>query len=385
MKYIFPLGEFIAFDKKDKTGFELLAFDASYLHVTAFAAGSFINMVLRHQENMTDPDTILHFLKGVRLLREKLLRSDERQRLSDATVSVVLTLATCAYGMGDYETAKRHMEGLHKIIKLRGGLANLQGPFLKKLLMEMLRYVFTVKGYLTSSGRGVYHLTTHRCDIGISLHTGSAPMIFRNPVLEPLIPYPNQKLWVIGKSSDTTNSEALLRNIDVDLVAAWVAMQKFCSLVNLAIETHRMFSMEIVLDTMASVMYRLLRMDFEIGSLDEAIRLGLLALCYAIFLQWQGMTLPSSKFPSAFKTSVLDLKISDEVPRQIVLWLLMTGGISIFTSEGDTWLKDVLHEHFQMCHITSWNELRQVLKTFMWIGSLHDQSGRKIFESLSSL
>jgi hypothetical protein len=80
-------------------------------------------------------------LKGVWLLREKLLRRDEEETFSDATVSVVLILANCAYGTGDYETARQHLEGLYKIVKLRGGLATFKNNFGKKLLMEMLRCV----------------------------------------------------------------------------------------------------------------------------------------------------------------------------------------------------------------------------------------------------
>ena len=143
MKYMFPLGEYIGFEGKDRTAFELLASDASFLHVTAFLAGAFIDIALRQQTDQrthtTHHDSINHFLKGVRLLREKFLRRNEEETLSDATVSVVLTLAICAYGTGEYDTGRRHLEGLHQIVKLRGGLPSLKGQFGKKLLMEMLR------------------------------------------------------------------------------------------------------------------------------------------------------------------------------------------------------------------------------------------------------
>jgi hypothetical protein len=49
----------------------------------------------------------------------------------------------------------------------------------------------------------------------------------------------------------------------------------------------KMFPLEIVMDTMAAVMYRLLHMSFSSGSIDEVIRLGLLSLSYHIVLQWQ--------------------------------------------------------------------------------------------------
>jgi hypothetical protein len=104
------------------------------------------------------------------------------------------------------------------------------------------------------------------------------PIFFSDPLLEPFPPYPDQKLWAVGKRIAISNSQTFLEDSDEALSAAWVALQRFCSLVNLAAETHRMYPMEIVMDTIAAVMYRLLHMSFPSGSIDEAIRLGLLSL-----------------------------------------------------------------------------------------------------------
>jgi hypothetical protein len=63
-------------------------------------------------------------------------------------------------------------------------------------------------------------------------------------------------------------------------------MERFCWLMNLAAENKQRLPPEALLQIMASIMYRLLDMKFEIGSPDEAIRLGLLAFSSNIFLQW---------------------------------------------------------------------------------------------------
>ena len=223
---------------------------------------------------------------------------------------------------------------------------------------------------------------SRRCDIGISLHTSLAPIVFADPSLTPFVPYPDQKQWVIGKRTEDSNSKAFLDDMDTELASAWLTMQKFCSLVSLAMETQRMFSMEIVLDTMASAMYRLLHMSFQTGSADEAIRLGLLAMGYCIFLQWQEMELPSSHFPAAFKSSIINLENRGGFPEPAMLWLLMVGGISIFSASDDAWLKGVLKVQVTLCHIRSWNEVREILKSFIWISPLHDTLGKAIFDSV---
>jgi len=216
----------------------------------------------------------------------------------------------------------------------------------------------------------------------MALHTSSASILFRDQNLEPFPSYPDQKRWVLGKSTENANVVEFLSNMDKELAAAWLTMQKFCSLVSLAMETQRVFSLEIVLDTMVSVMYRLLAMDFETGSADEAIRLALLALCYCVFLRWQGMTLPASNFPAQFMSSIIDLKVRNGFLEQVILWLLMVGGISVSSDPQDRWLKACLQEQLVIGHITSWDELRKILKSFIWISPLHDKPGKDLFDSL---
>lgn len=143
-----------------------------------------------------------------------------------------------------------------------------------------------------------------------------------------------------------------------------------------------MVSLEIILDTMASVMYRLLQMDFETDSGDEVIRLGLLSLSYHIFLQWCDGESAYLYFPSTYKNCLLDPNLTSRFPSQIIIWLLTVGGISIFTTSDDTWLKHSLQEHIVICKLKSWSEMRGILKSFMWIDLLHDKPGKDIFDSI---
>jgi uncharacterized protein HemY len=133
---MFPLAPVIGFERNQKTWFDPLTFDAAYLHIMVFAAEAFFDKIIGRQNHATNQDATLHFLKGVQLLRERLLRGDEEAKVSDSTVSAVLTLAISAHVMGEYETAQQHMKGLRKMVNLRGGIATFRST---KLLMEMLR------------------------------------------------------------------------------------------------------------------------------------------------------------------------------------------------------------------------------------------------------
>ena len=48
-----------------------------YLQITAFSAGAFIGKVLGQPNHATSQEATLHYVKGVRILRERLLLRDE--------------------------------------------------------------------------------------------------------------------------------------------------------------------------------------------------------------------------------------------------------------------------------------------------------------------
>ncbi|KAJ4020312.1 hypothetical protein NW761_012548 [Fusarium oxysporum] len=135
-KVIFPLKVAIGLQEENNEGHYPIARDAVGLHITAFAVESFIDRVIRHRENIINLAALLHFQKGLTLLKERLLGEDEELKISDPTISVVLKLAEAAHFDGDYQTSKQHMQGLRKMVDLRGGIYVFRG---KALEVGMLR------------------------------------------------------------------------------------------------------------------------------------------------------------------------------------------------------------------------------------------------------
>ncbi len=133
---LFPLVMVTGFSNKDMEWLDPLKFDAAYLHVTVFAAEVFMDRVLGRRYPNANQDATVHFLKGVQILRKRLLRGVENTRPSNPTIAVVLTLAVSALFMGEDETFKHHMMGLRRMVNLRGGIAAFQG---NKLLTEIFR------------------------------------------------------------------------------------------------------------------------------------------------------------------------------------------------------------------------------------------------------
>jgi hypothetical protein len=136
MRIIFPLLMVVGFQADSNEWLYILGQDTAGIHIAAFAIETFIDRVLRRQENVVNLAATLHFQKGLVLLRERLLGEDDEMKISDSTMGVVLKLASAAHFEGDYQAAKHHMDGLRRMVDLRGGLDCFKG---KHLLIEILR------------------------------------------------------------------------------------------------------------------------------------------------------------------------------------------------------------------------------------------------------
>lgn len=224
-------------------------------------------------------------------------------------------------------------------------------------------------------------LIFHRCDLGISLLSGSEHVFFRRPS-EPVTEYHEKLLLTPDDKMCSQEHAELMENMDHDLATAWRVMRRFCLLINLGAQTQRPMRPEIIHQTTKAAMYRLLDMGFAAGSIDEAVRNGLLAFSYHIFLQWQDIKLPCHHFRTVYQKCILGLKLGVGVSAQLMLWLLMTGAVSVFNILDEPWLGEYLQECFDGCQVKTWKETQGMLKLFMWIELLDEQPGKHIFDFL---
>ncbi|KAF4632202.1 hypothetical protein G7Y89_g5924 [Cudoniella acicularis] len=363
---LFSLETCILFERRAQDWIAPLALDPAYLHSSIFTSQYYFDAILpgKSSSSPLNQRILPHYLKTLELLRERFASDDDDQaRLSNTTVAAVMSLAGHAYFTGDSKSARHHMEGLRKIINLRGGVTTFRNiGHNAKLLVEMLR-----------------------CDIGMALYSGSKPVFFNGTSSrEPSLPYPDLTPLLNLRKPAATNSQynpAIFSDkIDEEVARAWRIVSQFCSVINFAVDTGQRISTETFLDTMASVAYRLLNMRFDAGSSDEAIRLGLLAFSCSVFLQWRHLGMSYPHFTSVFRGCLARLA-SPPISPQLLVWLLMIGAISVFDATDEGWLKPVLLVNMALCEIGSWSKMQELLKSFIWIGLVHDKPGKVVFDS----
>lgn len=139
-KVMYPLESCIEFHRKDRVDtfyFDLMTYDTTYLHAVAFSCQAFFNKASPRETAEMAQRSIVHHSAALKQLRERLSNEGEQIKFSDSTVLVILYLAMHAHFTDDYDTAKHHLQGLRKIVDLRGGLRGFS--YNTKLTMEILK------------------------------------------------------------------------------------------------------------------------------------------------------------------------------------------------------------------------------------------------------
>lgn len=78
----------------------------------------------------------LQVLKTIQLLRDKLPMFSPTEKNSDQIIYVVVNLAGYARVLGDDDAVRHHLDGIQRMVGLRGGIATISE---NKLLVEILR------------------------------------------------------------------------------------------------------------------------------------------------------------------------------------------------------------------------------------------------------
>ena len=370
---MYPLITAVGNQVDNRSWIHLCTRDAAALHVTAFSVEGFVDFFLRRREQPS-PTAMVHLQKGLVLLSERLAGDDEKLKTSDASIGVVLKLATSAHFAGDLQAERQHMMGVRKMVDSRGGLDAFSN---NSLLYEILRYMHLALSELWSAR---LTLCTCRCDLVLAVFSASKPVFFRQP-LEPILAYPVNLLPEFNGTAQTRDTLEVAGLIDAGLAGAWSVMRRFGLLVNLGAQTQRLIPTKVINETMTSVLYRLLCVRYLPGSLDEGVRLVLLTYCYHGFLQWGDIKLPCPHLQNAFKEGTLALQRSGEVSARFMLWMLMVGAVSIFDVQKDECLGATLRRHARSQQ-RSWTEVQDILKSFLWIPLLDEKRGRSIWDSL---
>ena len=132
-------------------------------------------------------------------------------------------------------------------------------------------------------------------------------------------------------------------------------------------------------ETMVAILYRLVNLDLGADSVNDAMRLGLLAFASAIFAQWRGFR---PRYPYIAHSLLRALHVLEEgehrVPREIMLWLYVVGSLSGFDEREREEVRPALLRMLGELHLQSWEDTKAVLRKAVWIDAMYDPIAEQV-------
>ncbi|CAM1508640.1 Fc.00g054880.m01.CDS01 [Cosmosporella sp. VM-42] len=265
-------------------------------------------------------------------------------------MAVVTSLATAAAMLGDLETAQKHMDGLHRMIELRGGLKCL-------------------------GNRSMIEHKAQRIDLGLAMRTGSKMRFVRENISwgpqvalgKPLNSYPELRVFS--------------PELDTRLLNIWSDLQDFSKAANKALETKVKMPAAHFSPLCTTVPQRLVSLKFDPTSLQELLRLSMLAYIKNLLIQIEGLGKELTVLANGLKTALLAQHFPPAFgTAEILLWSLTIASLAVFESLDQDWLRMALVKTCSSLSLQTWTETRIILKRFLWLDMVYDKKGKRLME-----
>jgi hypothetical protein len=343
---LFPIELCVGIDMRKTIWFDFMYIDAVCLHSTIWATQSYLDLM---SHTVPSKRSLIHQSKTLNLLQSRLTQ-DGQESISDRTIAVVVVLVLNTALAGDLKSAVKHMTGLALMVSMRGELE----AFKNNMQLEN---------------------KICRADLSIAMATGRAPLLVCAVDVNwsRMLADVDDKRWALPDGLSTLP-------IDIKLLDLWADLKCFTVLANLAFQTGRKLKPEVLQETLTSVMYRAALLDVSPHPVICALHLGILAFCSTVFLQANGLKARLGHLTKQLRQGIYAMDDTEQdTPRVVKLWCLVFTGLSTVTNPDEEWFLPHVRDQAKREGAKSWNQLRPLLKKFLWIDALHDRDGKVLY------
>ena len=159
----------------------------------------------------------------------------------------------------------------------------------------------------------------------------------------------------------------------------------------------------------SSIPYRLVQLEFPPASLEEVLRLSMLAYAKTLVMRLKGFLTRldslANKLRPALEAQLLARRLAaggdhrdddgneqeeEKNADRILLWALFTVTVSLCEDnigrdnddddETQNWCRSCLMQILKILNLRTWTEIKATLKQFLWVDLLHDRPARVVFE-----
>ena len=64
-------------------------------------------------------------------------------------------------------------------------------------------------------------------------------------------------------------------------------------------------------------------------------------------------------------------------------WLGMIGCMTFWDIDEEIWLRRLVRDVVEECNVSSWKDVKEILRGFLWIGILDDEVGKGVYERVT--
>lgn len=114
---IYPMEWCSSFNPSSSVWLKWMLLDPGCLHACLYTVSLFFDHVLGPS---SEAASRYHLYRTVKALRDRVDHVDEA--LTDSTASVIMSLLMIAECFGDYASVATHIQGLRRIVEMRGGI-----------------------------------------------------------------------------------------------------------------------------------------------------------------------------------------------------------------------------------------------------------------------
>ncbi|KAL5340725.1 hypothetical protein BJX70DRAFT_396426 [Aspergillus crustosus] len=318
-----------------------------------------------------------HIARTYRIVQERLKGG---QATADMTIAILVIMSQYERIQGQYERGYIHMQGLHRMVGLRGGI--------KQLSRECWGVIQKVL----------------RADLEYALQLGPRPM-FGPDAIEVLRSWGSLRFDGVGEGERNEVNNFLQARLRSDIWVLYDDMRRAARLLNEADAGYREKVNAVEFHNVLLLFgHRLLQIspldassdpDTNLGksmsTLDKAVHLALVAFLVT-FLTGLDHRIPEKPLlSSGLRLATQDLALSLDLEKEnwavqsVLIWMLFIGSVVEFKFSDDEWLIPTTHSTMQALGLISWGDVRGLLAGFPWVNAVHDRAGISLSSTQKAL
>ncbi|KAB5542961.1 hypothetical protein GE09DRAFT_1289600 [Coniochaeta sp. 2T2.1] len=364
VKVMYPVEHCVDLATENQHWHDDLAQDIAYAQSVSTIASVYFDIIRSRNQEL---QKLMHMGTSLGPLRAQLAAGTD-VAVTDSTIFTVVALALRSE---DLDATSTHMHGLQQMIRLRGGISAL-------------------------STKRSLQIKCCRIDLALAMRTGTKPLLFTSPELawKPYLADP-------ATSPRTYPWRDLFDSSDIRLVNIYLDLSEFTRSLNLAHQTKRKIGPPALFqEVLISAQYRLHHLSYPSHDIQETLRLAMLAFSASLFLSapHSPHTRPvldcnkglAAAFADSLLLRVLERKKDDrrDPCLELDLCLAFLGRVMVsvldLAEQQRSQLGETIARTAPALGLTAWTEVRRVLKRFLWVDVIHDEPGRRIFDTASA-